>query len=248
MTEKVKDNPAARLYEILKGIHSLAPQSNCRDHWRQLLQTDKEDELLSRLAKLLLLAEDVVIETNRVFPAYLSYMKGVQHQLIDAVSKQNLNGQWDTFLTHVHPQTITHLHFMVTMLNERESMQAPSVTLRDQRISFEEARKQIIEAGDIPDDVKLQMVRHLNLIIASIDEYFITGIFSLMDTLNGAIGNALIDPGYRDAIKGTEAGNKFMKAVFKAAEVAAAAGNIGSFLLSEPVQALVKFITGGGNS
>ncbi|WP_133648411.1 hypothetical protein [Paraburkholderia flava] len=242
MTKKVKNNPAARLHEILKGIHAINQQKVCRQAWSELLHTSSEEELLSRLSKLIVLAGDVSEATNRLFPVHLTHMRTLEVQLRDGIVKQNLNGQWQTFISNVSAVSLVHLSMVETMLNERESMQPPT-TLNELNETFAEARTKIIDADDIPDDVKLVIMRYLNRITTSLDEYFITGIFPVVDALNCAMGNVVVDAEYREAIEKTDAGGFFGKAIASAAATVNVATGIVNLLGSEPFKAIVKYLT-----
>lgn len=52
------------------------------------------------------------------------------------------------------------------------------------------------------------MARYLVRLIDSLDEYFITGIFPVLDATQAAIGGVAFDPEYGAALRDTEVGQK----------------------------------------
>ncbi|MBN3805051.1 hypothetical protein GXB81_18635 [Paraburkholderia sp. Ac-20336] len=243
MTKNIADNPAHRLHEILKQCKETAAGENCRSVWRRILRTEDEGELLARIAKLLYLSREVVDIVNDSFSKHLQSIQTLHLQLKTGITQQNLNGQWASFISHVHDHSIVSLGFTASLLEEREKLQAVDISsLSDQRDKLVELRKEIVSSNELPDDVKLTIVRYLGRLIECLDEYFITGIFPVLDATNTAIGNVAFDEAYGRVLQDTALGQKVASALANVANSVTIA--TGMLQLAEPVAHLLKLLPG----
>lgn len=244
MAKKIIDNPAKRLLAILHECKAIAVNESCRKAWQRILKTEDEGQLLGRIAKILDLAEDVVEVIRELFPRHLGAMQSLRIQLNSGVTQQNLNGQWVTFLQSIPDNSIVALEFATSLLDEREELKEIATdTLAEQRNALFSLRAEIVAASDIPDQVKLTILRYIQRLIDSIDEYFITGVFPVLDAANAAVGNIAFDKAYNAALEHTESGKKFATSLGNIANCVTIATGI--LQLAEPVSHVIKLLTKG---
>lgn len=244
MVKKIIDNPAKRLLAILHECKAIQSNVVCRKAWQTVLKTEDEGQLLSRIAKVLELAADVTEVIRELFPRHLNAIQTLRIQLNAGITQQNLNGQWSAFLQQVPDNSIVSLEFASSLLDEREELKKIATdTLTEQRDTLYSLRSEIVAATDIPDQVKLTILRYIQRLIDSIDEYFITGVFPVLDAANTAVGNIAFDTAYNSALEHTEPGKKFAAALSNVANSATIATGI--LQLAGPVSHVFKLLGGG---
>lgn len=243
MTKKIIDNPAKRLLAILHECKSIPPTETCRKAWQIVLKTEDEGQLLNRLAKVLDLSTAMTEVMREMFPKHLLPMQALRIQLNAGITQQNLNGQWTAFIQQIPEHSIVALEFASTLLDEREELKEIAAdTLTEQRDALFSLRSEIVAAADIPDQVKLTILRYIQRLIDSIDEYFITGVFPVLDAANTAIGNIAFDKAYSAVLQDNETGKKFATSLSNVANSVTIATGI--LQLAGPVSHVFKLLTG----
>ncbi|CAE6761227.1 hypothetical protein G2912_14060 [Paraburkholderia aspalathi] len=241
MVKKIIDNPAKRLLAILHECKAIPASEVCRKAWQKVLNTGDERQLLSRIAKVLELADDVTDVIEELFPRHLNAIQSLRIQLSAGITQQNLNGQWSAFLGNIPDNSIVALEFASSLLDEREELKEIAAdTLTEQRDALFSLRSEIVAAADIPDQVKLTILRYIQRLIDSIDEYFITGVFPVLDAANTAVGNIAFDKAYNAALEQTEPGRKFAASLSNVANSVTIATGI--LQLVEPVSHVFKLL------
>jgi len=209
MAQNVADNPANRLLLILQQCKTFPPNENCRSAWQQILKTTDEAVLLSRMAKTINLSGEVVDVVKEAFPRHLPPVQKLHNQLCTGFAQQNLNGQWSAFATQITDDSVVAIGFAASLLDEREKFKTvDGQNLTAQRDKLVELRKEVVESNELPEEVRLTITRYLGRLIDSLDEYFITGIFPVLDAANTAIGNLAFDQAYNHALRDTNVGKK----------------------------------------
>ncbi|SOE98051.1 hypothetical protein SAMN05446635_6009 [Burkholderia sp. OK233] len=241
MLKKIIDNPAKRLLAILHECKAIPPNETCRKAWQTVLKTEEEGQLLSRIAKVLDLSTDVTEVIKEIFPRHLNAIQNLRIQLHAGITQQNLNGQWSAFLQNIPDPSIVALEFASSLLDEREELKETAAdTLAEQRDALFSLRSEIVAADDIPGQVKLTILRYIQRLIDSIDEYFITGVFPVLDAANTAVGNIAFDKAYNAALEHTEPGRKFAASLSNVANSVTIATGI--LQLAEPVSHVFKLL------
>jgi len=242
MAKKIIDNPAKRLLAVLQACKAIPPNETCRKAWQTVLKTEDEGQLLSRLAKVLELAAAVTEVIREVFPRHLNAIQTLRIQVNAGITQQSLNGQWSAFLQQIPDHSIVSLEFASSLLDEREELKEIAAdTLAEQRDTLFSIRAEIVAATDIPDQVKLTILRYIQRLIEGIDEYFITGVFPVLDAVNTAVGNIAFDNVYNTALEQTESGKKFAASLSNVANSVTIATGI--LQLAEPVSHVFRLLT-----
>lgn len=214
MTKNIADNPARRLHDILLHCKEISTGQGCRASWQMVLQTEDESELLVRLGKLIELTRETVAVMQEAFPHHVDSVRELQLQVATGVAAQNLGAHWGTFADHVHSHPIVALGFAATLLDERAAFSSVDKGgLADQHQRLAELRAEVMASEELPKDMRLTIARYLGRLIAGIDEYFITGIFPVLDAANTAIGAVASDVEYAGALRETTIGKKVAAAL-----------------------------------
>ncbi|WP_250463219.1 hypothetical protein [Caballeronia sp. GAFFF2] len=241
MTQNVADNPANRLLVILQECKAIPPNENCRAAWQKVLKTTDEAALLNRMAKALNLSREVVDVVEEAFPRHVPPIQKLRSQICAGFSQQNMNGDWSAFTSQITDDSIVAIGFAASLLEEREKFRTvASDNLAAQRDRLVELRKEVVASIELPEEVRLTIARYLGRLIDSFDEYFITGIFPVLDAANMAIGNLAFDQEYNHALRDTEVGKRVTDALANIANsVTIVAGMI---QFSEPLHHLLQML------
>lgn len=214
MAKNIADNPARRLHDLLQHCKEISSGDGCRASWHKVLKTEDEPELLVRLGKLIELTRETVSVMQEAFPHHVDSLRELQQQIANGVAAQNLNAHWGTFADHVKSHPVVALGFAATLLDERAALRsADKGGLADQRQRLAELRAEVVASEELPKEMRLTIARYLGRLIASIDEYFITGIFPVLDAANTAIGAVASDVEYAGALRETTIGKKVAAAL-----------------------------------
>lgn len=221
------DNPAARLLSILEAGKNLPGSGACRKTWHHLLQTDGSHSLLmSRLGKLFELPRQIEQDLQDNFPDHVKHARHWSSQVETAFMSQNLLGDWGSFIGHIDAHTISYLSLTAELLQTR----ANTKTIADD--SIHEIRERLsaiydeVLAAEIPDEVRVYLVRYIRSILNSIDEYFLTGALPVLAATGTLLGHTFLDERYRSVLANTALGTKLYECLTAMANVVTVAVGI----------------------
>ncbi len=215
------DNPAERLLEILESGRFIRVNMNCRTAWCEVLELDdpSESQLMSRLGKVMDLPSQALMLLESIDEhddeAHQYWVKKVSNGFM----QQNLNANWDSFINHIDQHSISYLKLCSRLLKAHSNIEG----LNNEKLA--EIKNQLIELIDevqqneLDLELKRYLVRSLQRIIASIDEYFISGIVPVMENIESTIGHAIIDQEFRENMRDSEIGNKVWEYLFKVSSI-----------------------------
>ena len=236
------DNPAGRLLHILQECQKIQSTVTGRDAWRKILNVNASNDalLVSRLGKVMELPHQVINDIQNNFPNQKNSHKHWSEKVNTAFTQHDLNGQWGIFKQHIDEHTINYLTMSVDLLDTKENITILSnekiVKMREQ---IDDILKEIIKM-DIDINFKKYLTRYLRQILTSIDEYNISGIVPIMESIEATLGHAFLDEEYRTNLTNTDSGKKIIKALSSVADIITVsiglpqiAGQLTQFLISE---------------
>lgn len=234
------DNPASRLHTILAQGKTISAKESCRVAWGKLLGSGSNPTLtLSRLGKVMELPQQSLEALEFAFPHRVSASQHWVTQLSAAFGRQDLDGQWDTFIRLVDEQTMSLLGLTADLLGARDNRSPLDIKeLDDVRKRLDELLVAVL-SSDIAADVKRWVVAYLRKIIAAIDDYRITGAMAVVEAADGALGHACANPAYRSFLTNHELGQRVLDCI-------SAAANLVTIAMGLPGLSHVKQLMLGG--
>ena len=239
MSKNIADNPANRLLLIVQLCKTIGGNENCRNSWKKVLKADSESKMLDRISKVLDLSVETVNLMAATFPRHVPPLQKLNTQIVSGVTQQNLGGPWSSFIAQISDDSVVALGFAASLLDERDKLKTVDGSeMETHREKLAELRKEVMASDELPEEVRLAIARYLGHLLDALDEYFITGIFPVLDATSTAIGNVAFDHSYGNALRDTTVGQKVAAAL---ANVANSVTIItGMVQLAEPVQHILK--------
>lgn len=214
-----QDNPAARLLALLKEGRTIAGQTPCQTAWMTLLKTDELPLLMGRLGKLYDIPNQVRRDVQEHYPSHMGSTSHWFSQVNNGFTRQNLLGDWNSFLTHIDDHTISYLSLTAELLQQKANTKLIADSeLQAARARIDDLYNEVL-SGDIPEEIKIYLARYLRRMLDSIDEYFLTGAIPLLEASNTLLGHAFPDENYRSFLRDTELGNKVMECMTAMANI-----------------------------
>jgi hypothetical protein len=184
------DNPARRLFTILSEARGKHDNSKTRDVWAEVLGAPKEDgaELLRKIAALMTLYAD----TRRA----IENAKGVDASLLlerfpnveGAFYAFQLDSNWGNFKGRLDDTTMYSLrvcaHEMARFAPDPEVDRDAMKSLREEISSL----RGTVRGSNLSQEMKDFVLRHLDEVIAALDDYRLTGLGGLMAAVERAAG------------------------------------------------------------
>jgi hypothetical protein len=221
------DNPAARLLSILEEGKNIPSNTFCRSAWEQILKTNGNAPLLmSRLGKVMELPQETIQAIKDSFPAKQAIWTHWNSQVTSAFTKQNLQGDWNSFFHYIDSHTITYLQMSAELLEGKSTTKS----IGDEKISelrneLEGIYKETLDAP-INEDVKKYLIRYLRKLLTSLDEYRLTGALPVLEAVEIMLGHAHIEPEYGNFLTKTELGKTLLTTLASTANVVTVAVGI----------------------
>lgn len=221
------DNPAARLLNLLQIGKQKAKNTTCRVVWEELLDTQGNPPLLmSRLGKVMELPQLIIGALQESFPDQGNTWAHWEGQVNAGFMTQNLNATWESFVNHIDEHTIIYLRMTADLLAARSNTKLIADDSLDSiRKDLLAVLNQVLES-DQPSEVKKYIVRNLRRMIASIEEYRLTGALPLLDAIDTTIGHMVFDKEYKSFLRDTELGKRLLDTLASMANVVTVAVGI----------------------
>jgi len=202
-----KDNPAGRLYAILREVERQNDQEPTRKAWAIVFGVSEKDELeiLRGLVDMQLLVDETenLISNNEQLNSEL-FLKSF-HQLKRAVSAQSLANPWKTYKVGLTVDAMTRLEFCAEVLSttHQENLLA-SEELDQLKKSLDEVME-FAEKSDIEYELKIFVLSKMELIRRGIFDYKINGASALRGVLESIIGSTVTESNkYREVKENNE--------------------------------------------
>lgn len=214
------DNPATRLLAILKAAKQMDPNASCKDSWNKLLDSGDDIALLmSRLGRVMELPRQVNQAMVDSFPDKDGLRIHWQGQVNAAFMTNNLGATFNTFLQHIDPHTITYLEFTSELLQKVSDVGNLSNADVDKYRELLNTILVEVLASDLDGHLKTYVVRSIRKIINSLDEYKLTGVTPILDSIDALVGHALPDKEYRNFLSDHALGQRLFECVSTMANV-----------------------------
>ncbi|MFN3769038.1 MAG: hypothetical protein ACK4TD_11750 [Ectopseudomonas guguanensis] len=207
-------NPARRLHTILSAGRERVHTGACKLVWADLLGVDANSpELLRKLARVMMLPDEILKCVEQEFPSRLAIQKHWVSPVKNAFESQNLSGQWQTFNAHIKESVVDFLAMTSDLIEERLAPDDISdEDLERIRAAFNKVLNEVPDSN-LPDDVKVALSRAVSRIIIAIDDYRISGSAEMLAAIDMAFGKAVYDEVYREALSMSSVGKSFIEAV-----------------------------------
>src|SRR6185369_1333609 len=182
------DNPAARLLALLEEGKKL-PNQGCRAAWDILLKTDGDISLLmSRLGTLYALPALILKNLQESFPAHVPKSAYWRTQVNKGFMSQNLGSDWSTFIGHIDEHTLNYLALTAEILQSKATTKTIADTqILEVRAQIEAIYKEVRTTDNLSSEIRTYLAHYLSKILNSIDEYFLTGAFPLLETTSALL-------------------------------------------------------------
>lgn len=209
----ITDNAAARLLAILESGNAINANFETKKAWMRIFDLEPntpnvESVLMSKLGQVMLLPHETRILIEQYYPTQVSSLTHTLHQIQKAFTNQNLSSTWATFINHIDSHCISTLSMTSALLDNKLETQLIEVdTLNDFKGKVQTILDETI-TSDLSREFKKFMSHYLQKIVNAINDYLISGALPILDAIESTLGHAVLDPSFRDELKGTETGDK----------------------------------------
>jgi len=207
------NNPAQRLYEIIKDGKQKPREKAAEEVWAELLGVPKKDKslLLRRVGYVMALPaairESVSAISNIDHEVYLKWLPQVEASF----SVLNFQMQWTQFIDRFDGAVVYGLEICSDLLSRQNPEKTlPANTIADLHVHVEELLKEV-EGTELPEDVKKYISEHLFNIKSALDEYILLGITPLEREFYATIGSIIINRNIYKQSQESQTGKKFWK-------------------------------------
>ncbi|WP_296270739.1 hypothetical protein [Pseudomonas sp. UBA6323] len=220
-------NPARRLHTLLTVGKRIPNQTNCKFAWGEFLGVDQNSpELLRKMAKVMMLPEQIMNIVEKEFPNRVPLQKHWAVPVRTAFEKQNLSSSWESFIGHI---SSTALDFLIITSDLIEGKTASDEISDDDlskvRNAFLKVQEELLDCN-VSEEVKRYLSRAVLKIIMAVDDYKIAGSVEMLDAIDMALGRAVHDEAYKKTLSETDVGKSFVDAINLAAAVVTVAGGV----------------------
>ncbi|WP_151174267.1 hypothetical protein [Sulfuricurvum kujiense] len=201
----IHDNPAERLLKILQDGKNENVNAPCRAVWARLLNVEITDHalMMSRMGKVMELPNQIISELKEKFPNQSNTYEHWSKQLSHAFLLQNINDKWDTFIKHIDNHSIAYLQLSANLLQSKSIISLiEKEKLNEIREKIDNLYKEIIET-DLDEKVKEFLLRAMQKILVSVDEYNISGSIPIMDSIDMVFGHMVVNDEFRNEMNKT---------------------------------------------
>lgn len=190
-----KDNPAGRLYSILREVERQNESGQTRKAWATVFGVPESNELeiLRGLIDMQLLVDETenLISNNDQLNSAL-FLKSFSH-LRRAVSVENLANPWKIYKAGLTTEAMTRLEFCAEVLsNTYQEDLLTSEEIDQLRKALDEITK-FTEEANIDYELKVFVLSKLELIRRGIFDYKINGASALKSVLETVIGSTVTE-------------------------------------------------------
>lgn len=209
----ITDNAAARLLAILESGNTINANFETKKAWMRIFDLEPntpnvESVLMSKLGQVMLLPHETRILIEQYYPTQVSSLTHTLNQIQKAFTNQNLSSTWATFINHIDSHCISTLSMTSALLDNKLETQLIEVdTLNDFKGKVQTILDETI-TSDLSREFKKFMSHYLQKIVNAINDYLISGALPILDAIESTLGHAVLDPSFRDELKGTETGDK----------------------------------------
>lgn len=192
---EVKNNPAGRLYDLLRAAQKHPAKDLARNAWAKVFDVEPNDTaaLLKMLADLIGLVSESKSSIERLEDVdHGLYLKPFK-RLETFFSQVNLDAQWAQWQGQLDEPTLYGLQFAADKLSRNAgSTSISEKDLESLRTELEQLVTSILKS-DLPQVLKALFLRNLESVRHSLLVYRIQGIDGLEQELERAVGSLLLN-------------------------------------------------------
>ncbi len=156
------------------------------------------------------LPEQVINSIKDGFPNQGNTWSHWESQVNHAFMVQNLNENWNSFISHIDAHSINYLKLASDLLQSKSNTKIlEGEKLLSVRADVQAVYEDVF-TSDLPDEIKKYVVRYLRKILTGIEEYQITGALPLLDSIETLIGHSAIDKGYHSFLTNSDLGKRIL--------------------------------------
>lgn len=206
------DNPPARLHAILSAGLQADRAKPCRQVWAELLAVPVNDSnmLFSCLGKTMTLPNESMELISSHFPNLLDSAALWREPIEAAFINQQIGGKWESFIQHINPYCVPQLATLAELIHTKLG----ALLAEDSAVSdlIEQLAKTIaeIKTSDLPDELKLYVLRELGNLKLTLSEYRITGSSPAIRQAEAMVGHMHRDRGFLDFLTNHETGKRVL--------------------------------------
>ena len=192
--ERKDMNPAARLLEFVNKAHSVPGNLPAIQGWRKVLDLKEDNciEIYTGIADIIQLTRD----TRKAIVGLDGYDQSLFLEPLDKVSSGinvvNLQGPWELVTNQFDDRTVLGLRFCSTVLDQHSN----ETSLSDDQIKFWlqdiEDLLDSIAASDVPDQLKIFFLEHLEKLRFALLHYWIFGTVGVQSAVERTAGAIIV--------------------------------------------------------
>ncbi|WP_070095963.1 hypothetical protein [Pseudomonas sp. NBRC 111139] len=207
------DNPASRLLAILESIHDTPPNTPCKNAWCSALGIDdgNDSDLMIRLSQLMGTSVEAVLLMNERFPALKPQTSQWHVHLVTALTSQQLGSNINTFVNGYPRKHNDFLKVMDQMIGISAPTEIDTSLINEFRASISKLINETLES-DLEDKVKNYLAKALRKILSALDDYRLTGIIPVVESIELVAGHMFTDSKFRASMN-SEFGNKLFSVI-----------------------------------
>ena len=192
--ERKDMNPAARLLYFVNKAHSVPGNLPAIQGWRKVLDLKEDNciEIYTGIADIIQLTRD----TRKAIVGLDGYDQSLFLEPLDKVSSGinvvNLQGSWELVKNQFDDRTVLGLRFCSTVLDQHSK----EATLSDDQIkSWLQDIEDLLDsiaASDVPDQLKIIFLEHLEKLRLALLHYWIFGTVGVQASVEKTFGALMI--------------------------------------------------------
>ena len=187
-------NPAKHLYRFVRKAKSISTGS-AAEGWAILLGTTSSDQItiLSGIADInqLIFDAETAIKAQATLYSQDMMLEPIM-KVKDAIQDVNLSNSWTSIINSFDESTIKTLRFCSEILEKQLSSHfIPESQINKWLSQIEDILKDV-NSSDVPEDLKVFFMLHLERLRRALHQYWIFGISGIEVELERSIGAALI--------------------------------------------------------
>ena len=194
-TLEVKNNPAGRLYDLLRAAQKHPAKEPARNAWAKVFSLEPTDTgaLLKMLADLIGLVSQTRSSIERLEDVdHALYLKPFK-KLETFFSQVNLDAQWAQWQGQLDEPTLYGLQFAADKLSRNAgSTSISEKDIESLRAELEQLVSNVLES-ELPQELKALFLRNLESVRHALLVYRIRGIDGLEQELERAVGSLLLN-------------------------------------------------------
>lgn len=191
---EVKNNPAGRLYDLLRAAQKHPVKEPARNAWAKVFDVEPADtgSLLKMLADLIGLVSQTKSSIERLEDVdHVLYLKPFK-KLETFFSQVNLDAQWAQWQGQLDEPTLYGLQFAADKLSRNAgSTSISEKDLESLRSELEQLVTSVLDS-DLPQELKALFLRNLESVRHALLVYRIRGIDGLEEELERAVGSLML--------------------------------------------------------